>query len=65
MSPSATLRYPDPEDWIFNRVVSDISVVLRKTTLTISVSSETGSPVETEIEGWFPWYDGRNPDITI
>ena len=34
-----------PEDRICNR----ISVVLRETTLTISDSIETGSPVETEI----------------
>ena len=37
-------RWPDPEDRIFNRVISDISVVLRETTLTISHSIETGSP---------------------
>ena len=33
-----TLRCPDPEDLICNRVISDISVVLRETTLTISDS---------------------------
>ena len=43
------LRYPDPEDRIFNCVVSDIFVVLRKTILAISDSIETGLPVETEI----------------
>ena len=43
------LRYPYPEDGIFNRVFSDISVVLRATTLTISGSIETDSPVESEI----------------
>ena len=37
------LRYPDPEDRIFNHVISDISVELRETTLTISDSIETGS----------------------
>ena len=43
------LRYPNREDRIFNRVISDISVVLRETTLTISDSIQTGSPVEKEI----------------
>ena len=43
------LRYPDLEDRVFNRVISDISVVLGETTLTISDSVETGSPVESEI----------------
>ena len=33
----------------FNRVISDISVVLKETTLAISDSIETGSQVETEI----------------
>ena len=43
------LRYSNPGDRIFNRVFSDISVVLGKTTLTFSDSTETGLPVETEI----------------
>ena len=38
-----------PEDRIFNRVISNISVVLRETTLTITDSIGTGSPVESEI----------------
>ena len=42
------LRHPDPEDRIFNRFISDISIVLRETTLTISGSIETVSPVESE-----------------
>ena len=33
----------------FNRVISDISVVLREITVTISDSIETVSPVESEI----------------
>ena len=33
----------------FNRVITDISVVIRKTTDTISDSIETGSSVESEI----------------
>ena len=33
------LKYPDHEDRIFNRLISDIAVVLRETTLTISVPS--------------------------
>ena len=44
-----TLKYPNPDYWIFNRVISDISVVLRETTLTISDSTETGSSVEVEV----------------
>ena len=39
----------DPEDQNFNCVVSDISALLRETTLTISVSNETGSPVKFKI----------------
>ena len=48
------LRYLDPEDRIFNRIISDISIELRETTLTISDSNETRSPVETEIVGVVP-----------
>ena len=33
--------YLDPEDRIFNRVITDISVILRETNLTISDSIET------------------------
>ena len=43
------LKYLDPEDRIFNYVISDIPVVLRETTLTISDSFDTGSPVKFEI----------------
>ena len=43
------LGYPDSEDRILNRVISDISVVLWETTLTVSESTETVSPVESEI----------------
>ena len=43
------LRYPIPEDRVFNRVISDISVVQRETTLTISDSIETASLVGSEI----------------
>ena len=43
------LRYSDPENRIFNRVFSDISVVLMETTLTISESIDTGSVIEIEI----------------
>ena len=49
MSFGKGLSYPDSEDRIFNRVITDISVVLKETTLTISDSIETGSPVETKI----------------
>ena len=45
---SLSLRYPDHEDQISNPVISDISVLLRKTTLNISYSIETGSSIETE-----------------
>ena len=43
------VHYYAPEDRIFDHVISDISVVLRETTLSISYSIETGSPAETEI----------------
>ena len=43
------LRYPDPEDRIFNRVISDISVVKREITLTISDTIEIVSPGESEM----------------
>ena len=41
---------PGPEDriFIFNRVITDILVALRETTLNTSDSIETGSPVECE-----------------
>ena len=39
----------NPEDRIFNRAISDSSVVQRETTLAISDSIYTGSPVEIEI----------------
>ena len=42
------LKSLDPEDQIFNRVLSDISVPLRQTTLNTSDSMETDSPFETE-----------------
>ena len=43
------LRYPDLGDRIFNLVFSDVSVVIKETTLTTSDSIETGSPVEIKI----------------
>ena len=43
------LRCTDSEDRIFNHVISDISVVVRETTLTVSDSIETGSPADSEI----------------
>ena len=43
------LRHPDSEDRMLNSIISDISIVQRETTLTISDSIETGSNVETEI----------------
>ena len=43
------LTYPDPVGRIFNRVISDISVILWDNTLIISDSIEKDSPVETEI----------------
>ena len=46
------LRYPDPEDQIFNSDIWDIYVVLDvlwETTLTLSDSFETGSPIKTKI----------------
>ena len=35
------VRYPDSKDRFFNRVITDISVMLRETTLTTSDSIET------------------------
>ena len=49
MSFGKELGYTDAKDRIFNRVIWDISIVLRETTLTISDSIETASPVESEI----------------
>ena len=43
------LTYPETEDRILNPIISDISIVLRKTTLNILDSIETGPPVESEI----------------
>ena len=43
------LSYQDSEDRTFNRAFSDVSVVFREITLTISDSIETDSPVESEI----------------
>ena len=43
------LRYPDPEVRLFDRFISDISVVLRENTLTNTDCNKTGSPVESEI----------------
>ena len=53
------LGYPNPEDSIFYRIISDIFVVLRETTLTISDSTETGTPVEIKnLKSGFPLYNG-------
>ena len=43
------LRYPDLEDRICNRDTLNISVVLKETTLTISDSNVTVSPVQPEV----------------
>ena len=43
-----SLRYYHPEDRNFNRVISDISVVIREIALTTSYSIETDTPVESE-----------------
>ena len=50
MSHFTSLRYSDPEDRMFDRIIYDVSIVLRETTLTISDSIVTGTPVESEIE---------------
>ena len=42
-------RHQDPEDRIFNRVISDTSVVIRGATLSTSDFIEKGSAAETEI----------------
>ena len=46
---SNCFKVSDPEDRTFNHVISDISIVLREATLTISDSIETVSAVESEI----------------
>ena len=43
-----------PEDQIFSRVISDISIVLREATFTISDSIEVGSPVKFKIARTYP-----------
>ena len=42
-------KVSDPEDRIFNRVISDIYVIPTETNLSISDSIETGSSVESVI----------------
>ena len=42
------LKYLNPEYWIFNRVISDISVALREITLTIPDSIEIDSLFESD-----------------
>ena len=42
-------KVSDPVDRTFSRIISDISFGLRETTLTISDSTGTCSPFETEI----------------
>ena len=47
---SSVSKHSDPGDRVFNCVISDISIVLRETTFTISDSIQTGSsPVDSEI----------------
>ena len=41
-------KHPDPGDGIFNHAIWDVSVVPMETTLTISDSTETDLPFETE-----------------
>ena len=49
ITPSDKLKVSLPEYRIFNGVVLGISVVQRETTLTISDSMETGTPVKFEL----------------
>ena len=42
------LRYQDPNDWPFYRLILDISVVPKETNHAISDSIETVSPVKSE-----------------
>ena len=56
------LRYRFPKDRILNCLILNISVLLRKTTRTISDSIEKGSPVESKIVNS---YNGNNRDNTI
>ena len=56
--------YPEPEDRIFNRLISGNSVLLGETALTISHSIETDSPVETEIVRVVSLSTTEIPEIT-
>ena len=44
-----TLRYSDPKDRTFDRLISDICFALRETSFTISDFIETGSLVESGV----------------
>ena len=60
------LRYPYPEDWIFNRVISNIFVLLRETTLTVfRFHLDSFSCRIRNSESGFPKYNGKNRDKTI
>ena len=61
------LRYNDHEDRVFNRAISDISVVSSKTAQTISDSFETVTGLPSRIrnsESGFPLLNGNNRDNT-
>ena len=62
---SYSLEYLDPVDRNFNRVIVDISVVQRETTLTFSDAIETGSPLETEIVRVVPLSITEMTEITL
>ena len=53
------------KDRNFNRVISDISIVLRETTLTISDFIETGSPVESKIVRVVRWVSATLSQVPI
>ena len=53
------LRYLDPEDRFSNRAISDISFVLRETTLTL-ISTGVAISMESEIE-LFPLVQQKYP----
>ena len=47
---SIMLKHPYPEDRIFDHVISDISVLLRETTLSLSISDSLGTVSQVESE---------------
>ena len=57
----AVLRYPYPENNIFNRVISDISVIYQgKPFLLFIFHRDRLACRNRDSESGFPWYNGNN-----